>query len=166
MISRLSHKHPVFDDENATCFNHLEEATHGTIIDATIQPFKRRWNGQGAWRAIIAHHFGDDMWEAEIKSSDDFLKTSIWKGNTTHSLERFMQQDRLAYKTFSNVLNMSHTSYPMMSPGLNTWLMPSSELTPGLLQHSLTSVLMRKWMTCATILTLPLPSYFPQIILK
>ena len=42
MISRLSHKHPVFDDENATCFNHLEEATHGTIIDATIQPFKRR----------------------------------------------------------------------------------------------------------------------------
>ena len=35
--------------------------------------------------------------KAEIKSSDDFLKTSIWKGNTNQSLERFMDQHWLAY---------------------------------------------------------------------
>ena len=81
MIARLSHEHPVFDDDNATCFNHLEEATRGTIIAATIQPFKRRQNGRGSWKAIIAQHCGYDKWEADIKISDDFLKTRIWKVN-------------------------------------------------------------------------------------
>ena len=99
MIARLSHEHPVFDDDNATCFNHLEEATRGMIIAATIQPFKRRRNGRVAWRAIITHHFGDDKWESEIKSSDDFLKNRIWKGNKNHSLERFIEQHRSAYIT-------------------------------------------------------------------
>ena len=42
IIDRLLHEHPVFDDDNATCFNHSEEATCGTIIAATIQTFKRR----------------------------------------------------------------------------------------------------------------------------
>ena len=56
IIARLLHENPIFDDDTATCFNHLEEATRGTIIDATIQPFKRHRNGQGAWRAIIAEH--------------------------------------------------------------------------------------------------------------
>ena len=94
MNARLLHEHPVFDDDNATCINHLEEATRGTIVSATIQPFKCRQNGQGAWRAIISQHCGDDKWEADIKSSDDFLKTRIWKGNTNHSLERFMEKHR------------------------------------------------------------------------
>ena len=99
MIARMSHEHSLFDDDNATCFNHLEEATHGTIISVTIPPFKRRRNGRGAWRAIIAQHCGDDKWEADIKSSDDFLKTRIWKGNENHSLERFMKQHRSTYIT-------------------------------------------------------------------
>ena len=60
MIARLPYEHPVFDDDNVTCFNHLEEATRGTIIPAAIQTFKRRRNGRGAWRAIIVHHYGDD----------------------------------------------------------------------------------------------------------
>ena len=94
MISQLSHEHPVFDDDNATCFNHLEEATHGTIIAVTIQPLKRLRNGRVAWRSIIAQHCGDDKWEAEIKSSYEFLKIKIWKGNTNHSLERFMEKHR------------------------------------------------------------------------
>ena len=67
---------------------------------------------------------------------------------------------------FRNVLNMSHTSFPMIEPGLNTWFVPSSSLTPGLLQHFLTSVLMTEWMACAKKLTLPLPSFFPQILFK
>ena len=90
MIARMSHEHNIFDDDNVTCFNHLVEATCGTIITATIQPFKRRQNNRCAWRAIIAQHCDDDKWEAKIKSSDDFLKTKIWKGNTNHSLELFI----------------------------------------------------------------------------
>ena len=42
MIAKLLHEHPVVDNDNGTCFNHLEEATRGTIIAATIHPFKRR----------------------------------------------------------------------------------------------------------------------------
>ena len=109
MISQLSYEHPVFDDDNATYFNHLEEATRGSIIAATIQPFKRRQNGRGAWRAIIAQHCGDDKWEAEIKSSDDFLKTKIWKGNTNHSLERFMEKHSSAYITLQQCAE--HVTY-------------------------------------------------------
>ena len=97
MIARLSYEHPVFDDDNATCFNHSEEVSQGTIIAVTIQPLKRCRKGRGAWRAIIAQHCGDDKWEAEIKSSDDFLKTRIQKGNTNHSLEQFMEQHRSEY---------------------------------------------------------------------
>ena len=67
-IARLSHEQLVFDDDNGTCFNRLKEATRGTIIAATIQPFKHRRNGQGAWRGIITQNCGDDNWEAEIKS--------------------------------------------------------------------------------------------------
>ena len=111
MIARLSHDHPVFEDDNATCFNNLEEATRGTIIAATIQPFKRRRNGRGAWLAILSQHCGDDKWEAEIKTSDDFLKTKLWKGNTNHSLEKFMEQHRSAYITLQQCAE--HVTYQL-----------------------------------------------------
>ena len=107
----MSHEHHIFDDDNVTCFNHLVEATCGTIITATIKHFKRRQNNRGAWRAIIAQHCSDDKLEAKIKSSDDFLKTRIWKGNTNHSLELFIEQHRSAYITLQKCAE--HVTYQL-----------------------------------------------------
>ena len=109
MIARMLHDLPVFDDDNGTCFNHSEKATRGTIIAATIQSFKRRQNGRGDWRVIIAQHYGDDKWESDIKSSDDFLKTRIWKGNKNHSLERFIGQHSSGYITLQQCAE--HVTY-------------------------------------------------------
>ena len=35
LIARLSHDHPTFQDDNASCYMHLEEATRGTVLATT-----------------------------------------------------------------------------------------------------------------------------------
>jgi hypothetical protein len=133
MVERFSHDDAVYRDDNATCFNYLEEATRSTVVAATIQPHKRRRDGRGAWLAILSQHCGNDKWESEIKTSDDFLKTKIWKGNTNHSLEKFLEQHRSAYITLQSCAE--HLDYQLPNDRTRvTYLMDAIKCTdPGVI---------------------------------
>jgi hypothetical protein len=99
LIARLSHGSPVFRDDNKAVYNYLEEATRGTTYHSTVQTYQRSKSGRSAWLALLQQHAGTDKWEKELKDQEGFMKTRVWKGNTNHSLERFLEQHRTAYNS-------------------------------------------------------------------
>ena len=92
MTARASHTHPLFRDDNAAVYYHIEEATRSTSYAASIKPFQRTKNGQGAWMTLTMQCAGDDKWEAEMKQQDDLLHTRKWKVQSNFSLECFISQ--------------------------------------------------------------------------
>jgi hypothetical protein len=49
LVSRASHEHALFRDDNASVYHYLEEATTSTPHAASIKPFQRRKDSRGAW---------------------------------------------------------------------------------------------------------------------
>ena len=48
LVSRASHAHALFRDDNATVYYFLEESTRDTNYSASIKPFQRSKNGREA----------------------------------------------------------------------------------------------------------------------
>ena len=97
LIARASHTHALFRDDNSVVYYHLEKATRGTSYAASIKPFQKVKDGQGAWKAFTSQYAGKDKWKAEIKRQEQLLHTWIWKGQSIFSLENFISQHRNAY---------------------------------------------------------------------
>ena len=97
LVARATHDHPLYQDDNASIYYALEEATRSTSYAASIKPFQRSKDGRGAYLAIRAQYAGRDKWETEIKRQDNLLHTRVWKGQGNFSLERFVAQHRNAY---------------------------------------------------------------------
>jgi hypothetical protein len=93
----LNHDHPVFDDDNRMIFNILHDALQGTTYGATINPFKRKQDGMGAWRSLNSQHAGKDRWDAEVKRETTFLTTQVWKGNGNITLAKHSNKHRNAF---------------------------------------------------------------------
>ena len=118
MIARVSHDHPVFDDDNAKVFQFLEEATRGTLIASTIAPWKGIKYGRRAFFAIVAQHAGIDKWESVIKAAENFLKSSKLKGNINYTLEKHCDGHRQIFILCGSI---SQFSSEMKDPELNTY---------------------------------------------
>ncbi|KAL3933286.1 MAG: hypothetical protein SGARI_003740 [Bacillariaceae sp.] len=99
LVARASHTHSLYRDDNATVYHDLEVACRGTIYAATIKPFKRSRNGRGAWESLKNQYAGDDKYQLMIKSNDDILHSSTWKGQSNFTLEKFVAKHRNAYVT-------------------------------------------------------------------
>ena len=97
MIMRASHDHALFREDNAKVYFKLEEATRSTMYAASIKPYQRTKNGQGAWIALASQYTGQDKFEAEIKSAEDVFHNRTWNSNGTFTLERFIGLHRVAY---------------------------------------------------------------------
>ena len=93
--------HALFHDDNFDLYFLLEEATQGTQYAASIKPFQRTKDGNGAWRALTSQYAGKDKWEAEIKNQEQLLHTCVWKGQSNFSLEHFISQHCNAYISMS-----------------------------------------------------------------
>mmetsp|Transcript_11395 Transcript_11395/g.16571 ORF Transcript_11395/g.16571 Transcript_11395/m.16571 type:complete len:104 (+) Transcript_11395:1884-2195(+) len=52
-VIRLSHTHPLFNDDNEKFYRKLEEATRGTTYEASIKPFALTQNGHGAYQSLM-----------------------------------------------------------------------------------------------------------------
>ena len=52
LISRASHTHVLYHDENATVYYNMDEATRGTPFADSIKPFQRRKDGRIALEAM------------------------------------------------------------------------------------------------------------------
>ena len=101
LIARASRTHALFHNNNSDLYFLLEEATRGTQYAASIKPFQRHRDGNGAWNALTSQYTGKDKWEAEIKKQEQLLHTHVWKGQSNFSLEHFISDHRNAYISMS-----------------------------------------------------------------
>ena len=93
LIQRTSHSHALYKKDNGKVFSMLEEAARGTHYSTTIQPFKTKKNGRGAWLALLLSHVGDDKWDSIIKTNNSWLMNAKWNGKK-YSLETFCSYHR------------------------------------------------------------------------
>ena len=101
MIARASHSDGLYDDDNASVFNKLEEATRSTTYASSITPFKKKLDGRAAFLALVAQYAGNDKWEIICTEKDVLLHTRKWKGQSNYSLEKFVQLHRNSYITMT-----------------------------------------------------------------
>ena len=59
---RLSHNHPLYNDDNKQLYDILETALRGATYDTSINSIKKKSNGRGAYLALICQHAGEDKW--------------------------------------------------------------------------------------------------------
>lgn len=97
LIARASHDHPLYRDDNAQVYYHVEEALRSTVYAPSIKPFQRRKDGRGALASVVDQYAGKDKWEAELKAQDNFLHTRKWTGTSNFALEKFVSQHRNAF---------------------------------------------------------------------
>ena len=55
-MTRLSHTHALYSDENLKFYRKLEEAVRGTIYEASLKPFRISGDGRGAYRSLLVQH--------------------------------------------------------------------------------------------------------------
>ena len=58
LIAWASHTHALFRNDNSDLYFLLEEATQGTQYAASIKPFQRHRDGNGAWNALTSQYAG------------------------------------------------------------------------------------------------------------
>jgi len=97
LISRATHTHTKYKDDNEKLYSFIEEATRSTQYASSIRPFSRAKNGREAYLALKRQYAGTDKWQAEIKKQENFIHTRVWKGNTNFTLESFITQHRAAH---------------------------------------------------------------------
>ena len=75
LISRASHTHALFQEDNQALYYKVEEANRGTPYGASIKPFQWKKNGRGEWIALSTKYVGVDNWEAKIKQKKQLMQT-------------------------------------------------------------------------------------------
>ena len=94
----LSHSHALFKVDNAKVFDIIEQGVRGTDIAPTIAQYRKRWDGRGALKAIIAQHAGIRLWEDMVKSAKEVLGGNRkWTGTTNFTISQFANVLRKAY---------------------------------------------------------------------
>ena len=99
LIARASHTHDLFQEDNKLVFCLLEEALRATSYAASLSPFKgrNRFDGRGAWFALIAQFIGKDKWQKELKKQEDLIHSQCWKSNGNILLETFISKHRQGF---------------------------------------------------------------------
>ena len=98
-------------------------------------------NGRDAWLAIVTSHAGDDKWEKELRNQENFLKTRLWKGNTTFSLEKFIEQHRASYITMTQAAE--HIPFQLPNERTRvTYLLDAIQCSDATLQAALAAIKM------------------------
>ena len=111
LITRASHSHPMFKEDNAKVYYLLEEATRGTTYSASIKPYQKRKNGRDAWFSLKDQYAGVDKWKRELERQEDFINNRKWKGNSNYPLANHVSGHRNAY--ISLVACSDHIDYQL-----------------------------------------------------
>ncbi len=72
-------------------------STSGHDVGATISPFCRTQDGQGAILAIKNQHAGRHIWDKIVKDANAVLQTRTWSGTTSITLHQHISAQRKAY---------------------------------------------------------------------
>ena len=111
LVARAGHDHASFREDNARLYYLLEEATRTTPYAASLKPYQRARDGRGAYFSILSQYAGRDKWDSELKKHEKFMHNTVWKGQSTFSLERFIAQHRNAYVTMQQC--SQHVTYQL-----------------------------------------------------
>ena len=82
LIACLPHTGPIYQNNNVTVYQKIEEVACGTSCKSTIKAFFRRKNGTGAFQALIANHAGDVKYRVIVKKRQNLLQNIKWTGNS------------------------------------------------------------------------------------
>ena len=81
--ARLYFTHPLFRNDSVKVFRELLKVLVGSKYAATIARFRDvngRMDGRGAYFYSETQNAGQAVWEEQIKTSDDYMKTRKWNG--------------------------------------------------------------------------------------
>lgn len=97
MIARVPHERGQYQSDNRLVFLDIEKAVLATQYIASIEPYKKKMDGRGAFEALTRQYAGEAVWKAKIKEAEAMLHTRKWKGQTSYSLEKFVSQHRESF---------------------------------------------------------------------
>ena len=138
LIKRSSHIHPLFKNDNATVFGHIEEASRGSIYATTIKPFSRSKDGRGAWTALITSHVGTDKWERIQKENSAWLISAKWTGKK-YALDSFISQHRSKFQQLQEAA--THVEFQVPNEHTRvTYLIDSITNTDAALQAAIANI--------------------------
>ena len=86
----------------------------GSKYAATIARFRDvngRMDGCGAYFAAETQHAGQAVWEEQIKTSNDYMKTRKWSGLTSMILESHIDGHRNAFVNLTE--GATHINYQL-----------------------------------------------------
>ena len=86
LISRVSHNHPLFKDDNAEFYYDIETALRGTAYLALIKPFQRSKDGRGALLGVQSQYSSREKWQADLRTQEDIVHNQLWKGQGQFTL--------------------------------------------------------------------------------
>ena len=95
----------------------------GSKYAATIARFRdvnRRMDGRGAYFSAETQHAGQAVWEEQIKTSDDYMKTRKWSGLTSMLLESHIDGHRNAFVNLTEAA--THVKYRLPNDRTRTTL--------------------------------------------
>ena len=137
--ARASHTHTLYREDNAKVFHYLEVATRSTVYASSIKPYQQKYDGRGAWFAIVGQYAGVDKWEAEIKKQEQFLHTRKWKATGHYTLDSFCSMHRNAYVSMTQCAE--HVTFQLPNEHSRVgYLLEAIECNDAPLQAALASI--------------------------
>ena len=139
LISRATHSHGLYRDDNAAVYHKMEEAFRGTQYSASLKTFQRKKDGRSAYIATKGQHCGKDKWEALLKEATNVLHGRKWKGQSAYSLEKFVQLHRSAYISMTQCAE--HLTYQLPNDYTRvTYLLDGIECSDATLQATIAQI--------------------------
>ncbi len=97
LTARMPHNHPLYKVDNGLTFDMIKVAVQDHNIDATITPFRRKWDGRGAILAVQFQHAGKAIYDQLVKDAENILKNRMWSDMTSVIL---IHHIRLHWKSY------------------------------------------------------------------
>ena len=92
LVQLTSHDHPLFRNDNGDVYDRMERALSVSNYSSTVVKFRKKREGDKAFKALVSQHAGKPVWEKRIKDAETYLMNSKWAGTTAHTLEKHIDR--------------------------------------------------------------------------
>ena len=113
LIARASHTHGLFRNDNSDLYFLLEEATRSTSYAASIRPFQRNRDGEGAWKALTSQYTENTNGRLKSRSKNNYCIHVSGKDKAISHLSISSPNTATHMYQCQPVLNTSNISYQM-----------------------------------------------------
>ena len=97
LITRASHNHPNFADDNGIILDVLVACLKTTRHMSDLKPFQKRRDDRGALAALELHNMGNSKWDSIVSEAESKFITFKWNvKNSRYTLARHISSHRSA----------------------------------------------------------------------